>query len=365
MDINVDTSKPTIMHVTESFGGGVIQSIAKLCGFAADEYNLIVVYSVRPQTPEKFDHFYPEGTIFVKWNAVRSISPAADVKSALSLRKIVKQYKPDIMHLHSSKAGAVGRLAFPFGRQNMTILYTPRAYGFLQLDLSKKKRFIYHTLEKILGYFPHITVACGAGEYALAQQIARRSAVINNSISIDYVNQLAGECTKNKRFTVCSSGRISYQKNFPLFVEIARAFEGKPVDFIWIGGDAPEDIDLPENLHVTGWTDYPDSIAMMARADIYVLTSRWEGLSLTVLEAMALGLPCVLSDAVGNKEMVEQGVDGYVATSVKAYVDYISDLYADDHLRERMGDTAKQKMERDYSNGASQAKWLAYYKELI
>ncbi len=353
------------MHVTESFGGGVIQSIAKICNFAQDEYDLVVVYSIRPQTPEKFTHFYPPGTKFELWNAVRSINPVADFKAVLSLRKYVAEHNPDIIHLHSSKAGAVGRLAFPFGKKGMTILYTPRAYGFLQLDLSPAKRMIYSFIEKVLGVFPHITVACGAGEYALAQKTARKSAVINNSISIEYLDKLAGKRKKYDKLTVCSSGRISYQKNFPLFVEIAGAFEDKNVDFLWVGGDVPEDITIPKNMKVTGWIDYPDGILAISQADIYLQTSRWEGLSLTVLEAMGLGLPIVISDAVGNKEMVKEAVDGFVCDQKEKYVEKISVLIADGKMRQNMGQAGRTKIISEYSNETCKRRWLEFYNEIL
>lgn len=355
------SEKIRVMHVVECFGGGVLQSISKICHMMDDKVEHIVVHSRREQTPDDFAKFYPESTTFVAWQASRSLNFVKDFKSALALRRIVKEYQPDVLHLHSSKAGGVGRLAFPFGRKGMKIIYTPRAYGFLQLDMNPLKRFIYWALEKILGVFPHTTVACGKGEYSLACGIARKKDVVLNSIDVDYMKKLAGDVQKNDMFTVVSSGRICPQKNFPMFVDVARAFEGQGVQFIWIGGELPEGMMLPANLSLTGWMPYEASIQEMAKADVYFQPSLWEGLSLTVLESMAMGLPIVLSDAVGNKEMVDHGVDGYVCHTRDDYVEAISALQNSEELRQSFGQEACAKILDEYNHEKTCADWHRIY----
>jgi glycosyltransferase involved in cell wall biosynthesis len=265
------------------------------------------------------------------------------------------------VHLHSSNAGAVGRLAFPFGG-GVKIIYTPRAYGFLQLDLKPWKIVLYRVIEKVLGKFPHTTIACGQGEYELAKNLARKTEVINNSISTDYLDEIAGQRAKNKRFTVLSAGRISYQKNFPQFVEVAKAFEGQDIDFVWVGGAVPEKVVLTSNIKVTGWMDYTDSVKLIASADLYVQTSLWEGLSLTVLEAMGLGLPVLLSDAVGNKEMVVDGQDGFVCPLTEDFIQKITLLKGDAALREGLGHAARAKIKTEYNYEGCKQQWLLAYE---
>lgn len=353
--------KKRIMHVVECFGGGVLQSISKLCHFMKDDAELIVVHSRREQTPEDFAKFYPEGTTFVEWEAGRSIHPVKTLKSALKLREIVEEYQPDVLHLQSSIAGGVGRIAFPFGG-GMNVLYTPRAYGFLQLDMHPLKRFAYWGIEKVFGTLPHTTVACGKGEHMLAQKIARKSDVVLNSIAIERLDGIIKNPKKHKTFTVISSGRICPQKNFPMFVDVARHFADKNVNFIWVGGgDMPEGLELPSNLKLTGWMQYEDSIKEMARADVYFQPSLWEGLSLTVLESMGLGLPVVLSNAVGNKEMVEEGVDGFVCSTKDQYISAIEKLREDGSLRTAFGKAARAKIISEYNNEKCKADWKRVY----
>lgn len=357
------TKKTKVMHVVECFGGGVMQCIAKICHMVDGNCESIVTHSRRKETPDKFERFFPENTIFEPWQATRSINPIADFKSVLHLRKIVKKHKPDVLHLQSSKAGAIGRLAFPFGG-GMKILYTPAAYGFLQLNLSRKKRFIYRFLEKILGFTNHTTVACGMGEYKLAKQVATKADVICNSIAIDSLDEIAGERSLNDDFTIISSGRISYQKNFPLFVDIAKKFEQDNIKFIWIGGEVPEDVKIPSNMVVTGWIERDESVKIMSKAHIYLQTSLWEGLSITVLEAMGLGLPIVISDAVGNKEMIDNGKDGFICSELETYLQAIKKLIADEDLRKEFSQNARKKIQEQYSDENCKEQWINMYSKL-
>lgn len=353
--------RPKVMHVVESFGGGVIQSIAKICHATAAICDIVIVFSKRPQTPDNYRDLYPENVTFTEWNATRSIHPVKDFKSLLALKKIVHQHQPDVMHLHSSKAGALGRLAFPCSN-NMRILYSPRAYGFLQQNLSKPKKQIYYLLEKILGKTCHTTVACGEAEYQLAKRFAKQTILIKNAVDISYLEKHSKQNNKYKKITIASSGRISEQKNFPLFVEVAKQFLKTDIRFLWVGGDAPSDIELPENVTVTGWVNQDEAINYISQSHIYIQTSLWEGLSLTVLEAMGMGLPVVISDAVGNAEMVNEGEDGYVCASVEDYVKHIKALSADKAHREALSKNAKAKIEAEYSYKKSKKLWQDLYR---
>lgn len=109
-------------------------------------------------------------------------------------------------------------------------------------------------------------------------------------------------------------GRITFQKNPQLFNQIAQHFQGDDrVKFLWIGdGELRHEIQENDQVQVTGWVT-PDEVQnYLKQVDVYISTSLWEGLPLSVLEAMALGKPLLLSDCVGNVDTVEQGVNGFL-----------------------------------------------------
>lgn len=174
-------AKKKIVHIVEAFGGGVFTVLSDLCKETADQYDIVIAYSLREQTPTNFVEYFPKNIRFIKIeNFTRSINPVKDLKALKEIRKIVKQEKPDIVHLHSSKAGVLGRIAIH--NKKIKMLYNPHGFSFLKLDDSKLKRLMYKTIEKIVAIINHrcTIVGCSQGEYEEALKLNKNSICINN-----------------------------------------------------------------------------------------------------------------------------------------------------------------------------------------
>jgi len=122
---------------------------------------------------------------------IREISLWKDIKCLIKLRKIIRKYKPDIIYLHSSKAGALGRLA-NIGIRN-TVLYNPHGWSF-NMHCSSRKQSLYRLIERALASFTDRIVVISEAEEksALAKGICERSKtrVIYSGIDIDEYNNL-------------------------------------------------------------------------------------------------------------------------------------------------------------------------------
>jgi glycosyltransferase involved in cell wall biosynthesis len=94
-------------------------------------------------------------------------------------------------------------------------------------------------------------------------------------------------------------------------------------------------------VEVTGWLPEEEVRARLATATAYVQSSRWEGLPLAVLQAMAVGLPCLVLNAVGNRDAVEHNRTGLVASDTDELEMYLSMLLTSPQLRERLGRNAR------------------------
>lgn len=131
-----------IVHVVECFAGGVFSFLSNLTN-ELDKEEYIVIYGInRDNTPSDFREKFPLNTKFIPWkNASRSLNPLKDIKALWELYIILKKIDDiDIIHLHSSKAGFLGRIvSFLLGKSSRTI-YTPHAISFLRLDVSPKKK---------------------------------------------------------------------------------------------------------------------------------------------------------------------------------------------------------------------------------
>src|SRR5690606_9712262 len=159
------------------------------------------------------------------------------------------EIKPDIIHLHSSKAGVLGRIAsilFP----KVKVFYTPHGYAFTREDISKFKKKLYWNIEKyVTKIFGGTTIACGDTEYEYALNIGPAVLVRNSVKPITIKNEDKDEL-EDREVLIGTIGRISAQKNPKLFNEIARHFPD--IKFIWIGDGELKNSLTSRNITVTG-----------------------------------------------------------------------------------------------------------------
>ena len=119
-------------------------------------------------------------------------------------------------------------------------------------------------------------------------------------------------------FTVYTLGRICYQKNPALFNEIAESLPD--VKFVWIGdGELREQL-TSKNIEITGWADRSTAIRYAVNADVFLLPSRWEGLPISLLESMYMKKVCLVSNVIGNRDVVHNDKNGFVCEMAKEFV---------------------------------------------
>lgn len=329
-----------IVHVVECFAGGVFSFLSNLTN-ELDKEEYIVIYGTnRDNIPQNFKERFPLKTQFIPWkSAGRSLNPVKDIKALWELYTILKKIDDvDIIHLHSSKAGFLGRIvSFLLGKSSKTI-YTPHAISFLRLDVSPKKRKIFIWMEKFASLFGGKIVACSKSEKeAIEEQGIKNVTFINNGIK---PLQVEKKINISNKITIISVGRLFIQKNPKLFNDIALEFINNPnIQFIWCGdGELKLELTSP-NIKCTGWIKRKELENYLANADIYLSTSLWEGLPLSVLEAMSIGLPVVLSDCVGNRDLVEN--NGFLYKNKKEAINSINRLIENKILINKKGYNSK------------------------
>lgn len=352
-------NKPKLLHVVESFGGGVFTFLADLSNALCDRYDITIAYTLRPQTPKHFERYFDGRIRFVPLRFFkRSIGPH-DLKAWRELRGLIREEKPDLIHLHSSKAGFIGR--FAVNGRKIPVFYTPHGYSFLMRDVSRKKRQAYHLIEKIGGLRRCTTVCVSAGEGEAARGVARDIRVINNGVSMKTLNPYlnrAGDCR-----TVATIGRICPQKAPDLFHEIALLLP--EFSFVWIGDGEQRGLLTAENIRVTGWLKRDEALAELSACGIFLLPSRWEGLPISLLEAMYLKKRCVVSDCVGNRDVIESGRNGVIAHTPEEYAAAIRDMAAGLLGAENMAEQAHQDICRVYNTQRMAEEYGALYQAAL
>lgn len=310
--------KKKILYFVESFSGGVFYYMIGLTQELVDDYDICIAYATREETPENFRSFFDERIKFVRVkNFQRELSLVKDVKAFSEMRRIAKKFKPDIIHLHSSKAGALGRFAFN-GRQ-VPLFYTPHGYSFLMSDQSKLKRNIYRLIEKICAKRNCVTINCSKGEYEQGLKLSKRSLCVSNGIDTKQVDRVVANTPIEPKEgkTLFILGRVDPSKNPELFNSIAMRFPNNR--FVWVGDGVQRDRLTAPNIEITGWADREEALTHVCQGDILLMTSRWEGLPLSLLEAMYMRKLCIVSNVVGNRDVIKDGVNGYVCDGLEEF----------------------------------------------
>ena len=309
-----------IIHVTEAFEGGVIEFLRCLTQ-STPEFSYTIIYG-RPQFFEKAHITFPSNVEFIPWTHVnKEIRPAQDVKALRQLIKILKKQRPfDIIHLHSAKAGILGRIAAKtIGHKK--VIYAPHGATFLRKDVSAFTRTAFATIEKAITIFPAKVIGVSRSEAQAYRRIGINADFINNGKYFPVTHEK--EKQKNS-FTIITTGRAARQKHPALFNQIAQAFkDNEHVKFIWIGDGVERNLLTSPNIFITGWVDKSEVERLLRTADLYLSTALWEGLPYAVLEAMSMRLPLLLTNCAGNSDLVEHGVNGFLYNDSKDATQYI------------------------------------------
>lgn len=342
-------NKIRILHVAQA-AGGVDRYIRMLLKYLDKEkFENILVCS------QDFHEEDYKGLLdsFEQIEMTRAIG-RTDLKAIKEVRALIKKYNPDIVYAHSSKAGAIARVA-DIGIKNCCV-YNPHGWAF-NMRCSAKKKAMYTAIEKIAAPFCDKIICISEAEKqsALDKKICRKEKlqVIFNGVDIEAYE--SGEHGTVKRsslgipedaYVVGMVGRISPQKAPDVFVKMAKLVKDEipNAHFVIVGSGNQEaeirkyaeENKFADSLHITGWVDDPMSYVELF--DVACLLSRWEGFGLALPEYMMAGKPIVASrvDAIPN--IIRNGENGLLVEvdDATGASEAVLQIYRDRSLKDKL-----------------------------
>jgi glycosyltransferase involved in cell wall biosynthesis len=326
-----------IVQLLESSATGTLSMVCMIANRLAQEgHHVHVIYSVRKDTPADFGALFHKDVVLrhIQMKNARVLSVLADVRAAL------KEVEPDIVHLHSSFAGFLGRIAAMFSFRKTAFFYSPHCISFMRRDVSMLRRLAFAGLELIACVRRCLYIACSESErLAIRAYLRRPVVVIENAVaSVPAASLDKTTYGTMARGCIVTVGGIRTQKNPRLFAEIARRFEGRGMRFLWIGdGDqALKDELRAAGVEVSGWLGRTEVMDCLQRASLYLSTASWEGMPVSVIEAMLLGRPAVVFACAGNVDVVRHLDTGAIFRTADEAVELLARLAGDDALRETL-----------------------------
>jgi glycosyltransferase involved in cell wall biosynthesis len=289
----------------------------------------------------------------------RELHPAHDLSAAWRLARLLRREPWDAMHLHSSKAGLIGRLAVAFSRRAVPVIYTPNAFAFQgRRGLSRR---LYVAAERFLGCWTSALVCVSAGEreVALAARLVppARLALIENAVPPREARTAAEVAAARQALAlpadaavVGSVGRLSAQKGHRYLIEAAPAILARvPQAYIVLVGSGELRPSLEREARRRGVAERvlfagyrPGAAALASAFDCLALPSLWEGCPYALLEAMSAGVPAVVTRIPGL-EMIVDGENGLVVPprDARALAEAIVRLLTDRPLAARLAEAGR------------------------
>lgn len=318
---------------------------------------------------------------------VREISPWHDWRALRRLTQLFRAERFDIVHTHSSKTGILGRMA---GRMAgvPVVMHTVHGYAF-PAARNAFQSGLYLTMEWLGARITDALVLLKQDDVDVARRRLhaprKRLHLVPNGVDVEcYAPRAEDERSRIRQqllgmaddcVAIGMVGRLWEQKNPDCFVRAAiRLLQGgHNARFFLIGdGELAASLEVrireaghSDRIRILGWRD--DVGELLAGLDVFVLPSRWEGLPLAILEAMAAGLPAVVSDIPGNRDLVRAEADGHVfrPDDDADLAARLERLIEDAVLRRQMGTSARDKVLRNFGLAERVKKMESLYAQLL
>lgn len=314
------------------------------------EHGFDVIVAAHGAGPLREAAATPSGARFVPLEHVRRrIHPLRDVAGLLELVRVLRRERPDIVHANSSKAGVLGRLAAYLAGVPIRI-FTVHGWAFSAHSGAASR--LYRWADRLVR--PLTTATICVSDRDLARGLAahtctaERTVVIPNAVDVRHAPAARHE---RARPLVVAVGRLKAPKDFLTLVRALAQLPASAFEAV-IVGDGPDRAELEAEIRRLGIGDRVlllgerrDVPRLLAGADLFVLSSTSEGMPVSVLEAMAAGLPVVGSGVGGMPELVVDGTTGLLVEpgDPDGLAVALGRLLAEPELRRRMGDAGRER----------------------
>lgn len=304
-----------ILHVCETLGGGPASYFEEIAPAQVDRFGTGSIRFLVPRTADSQAGRLPDGV--VAWFEPTRRTPIDLMRLRRIIRRAVADFAPDIVHLHSTFAGLVGRLGVLPGRPR--IVYCAHGWAFSQ-DIAPAKRRVYAAVEARLARATDAIVNISgydAGEARRYGVPADRQVTIRNGISAAPPTTEARSplVARPNAINLLFVGRHDRQKGLDILLAAMAAIRRTDVHLHVLGeavvGPAQAVADQA-NVTFLGWQERRAAMAAMAACDALVVPSRWEGFGLVVAEAQRAGTPVLVSGKGALPEQVREGVNGHI-----------------------------------------------------
>ncbi|MBW3091729.1 glycosyltransferase [Bifidobacterium sp. 82T10] len=335
--MNRNAARTRVLLIQEAMGGCGRHVVDLVNGLDPERFDVTVVYGT-----SRIDDYYRAALPSMSERArmipcadlVRDISPKHEMRAVLTVARVMREFRPDVVHCHSSKAGVIGRAAVALcGRfcGVRRVFYTPHAYSFQAPEFSGSKHLVFVALERWMSRRITDTtfnVSSGERDAALAKHVDRpdKFEVVYNGIADEPVPSraealaalgLAGVIPDGAPVVGVTARLVEQKDPMTSLGVVRRVIALRPDTHVVYVGDGPFEDEMKhycaahgiaDRVHFAGYRT--DAERIVAAFDVYLLTSLYEGMPYSLVEALRAGVQIAATDTAGNDEIVQPMVNG-------------------------------------------------------
>lgn len=325
-----------ILHLLQSNRfSGAENVVCQIFGMMKDEKNIEMIYcskdgEIRDALKERNIEFFPIEKLCVQ-----------------EVKRAIKEIKPDVIHAHDMRASYIAAKAC--GKIKLISHIHNNAFDSRGIS-AKSIAYMYAAMKAKHIFWVSDSSFKG---YAFHNLFAKKSSVLYNIINIDALYDKMNTDSNSYNYDVVYVGRLSYPKNpqklMQVLEKVVKAMPDVKIGIAGTGELAEEtkklckELKLTNNVEFLGFQSNP--LKIMHDAKVMVMTSRWEGTPMCALEAMALGLPIVSTPTDGLRELVDNGVNGYLSDNDQELADGIVRIIKYNEIHEKFSQNTKIKID--------------------
>jgi glycosyltransferase involved in cell wall biosynthesis len=345
-----------VLLIHQPVAGGVGRHVSDLArGLHTAGHEVVLCGPGRPATG-------PDDCRHVALTLERAVAPRADARALRDLDRIVRRLAPDLVHAHSSKAGAIARLVRAV-HPRLPLVYSPHGYAFAGHFDREVERTAYRVIEAGLAPLASRVICVCDAEARLARRIgpAPRIRVVHNGVAAaDDPVMPDPRMTELARAgpVICTLTQLRPGKGLETLLDAMPAILGAhPGAQLAIWGDGPDQpqlaarartLSIGDSVHFLGATRSP--LSVMAASDVFTLPSLAEAFPYVILEAMSVACPVVSSDVGGIAEALVEGTGVLVnPADPVALATAIATLLDRPDMARRLGTAARRRVQQMFS----------------
>lgn len=286
-------------------------------------------------------------TIIVEPMLLRQISPWHDLRCLLRLSRLLRQIKPDLVHLHSAKAGILGRIVARF--HQIPVVYSVHGWSFSMYQ-GAMSRWFQRFERALLPLTDLLVLVCQRDIRIAVDMLGARPAqvhLVHNGIADLPATSFIADSAACRLISVA---RFEQPKDQATLLKALAQLPAAHWHLKLVGSgpmlEPCRQLALELGLtQVEFLGERADVADLLAQSDAFVLSSKSESLPVSVIEAMRAGLPVVATHVGGMAELVEDGVTGYLVEpqATVGLSQRLTALIEDPSLRRRMGTKARER----------------------